>query len=99
MTRQPMPSLRAARIRPDTAHGLPRHYVPRKDGVICVTASPSMNSGQAKARQSMQSEVMDCFTAFAMTATLTMTSLFVESEVKQSMISNDMIAMSLRSSR
>jgi hypothetical protein len=63
-----------------------------------------MNSRQAKARQSMQSEVMDCFTAFAMTATLTMTSLFVESEVKQSMMSNDMdrhvaalLAMTVRS--
>ena len=51
----------------DTAHGLPRHYVPRKDGVICVTASPSTGSGRAVARQSMQPEVMDCFTAFAMT--------------------------------
>ena len=38
----------------DTAHGLPRHYVPRKDDFICVTAS--------EARQSMPSEVMDCFT-------------------------------------
>ncbi|MFZ2661919.1 hypothetical protein, partial [Rhodoferax sp.] len=36
-----------------------RHYVPRKDGVICVTAS--------EARQSMQPEVMDCVTLFAMT--------------------------------
>jgi hypothetical protein len=53
------PSLRAPRIRPDTAHGLPRHYVPGKDGVICVTAS--------EARQSMQPEVMDCVTLFAMT--------------------------------
>ena len=41
------------------AHGLPRHYVPRNDGFICVTAS--------EARQSMQLEVMDCFTSFAMT--------------------------------
>jgi hypothetical protein len=32
-----------------------------------------MNSGQAKARQSMQSRDMDCFTAFAMTC------LFMES--------------------
>jgi len=30
------------------------------------------------ARQSMPSEVMDCFTAFAMTATFTMTGLFME---------------------
>ncbi|MFZ2903927.1 MAG: hypothetical protein WA012_13545 [Rhodoferax sp.] len=43
-----------------------------------VTASPSMNSGQAKARQSMQSRDMDCFTAFVMTATFTMTGLFLE---------------------
>ena len=43
-----------------------------------VIASPSMNSGQAKARQSMQCGVMDCFTAFAMTATFTMTRLFME---------------------
>ena len=32
-----------------------------------VTASPSAGSGQAVARQSMHLEVMDCFTAFAMT--------------------------------
>jgi hypothetical protein len=40
---------------------------------MCVTASRSMISGQAKARQSMQSRDMDCFTAFAMTC------LFMES--------------------
>jgi hypothetical protein len=40
-----------------------------------------MNSGQAKARQSMQSRDMDCFTAFAMTATFTMTGLFMESQL------------------
>jgi hypothetical protein len=36
------------------------------------------------ARQSMPSEVMDCFTAFAMTATFTMTGLFMESAARQS---------------
>jgi hypothetical protein len=36
------------------------------------------------ARHSMQSGVMDCFTAFAMTATFTMTGLFMESGARQS---------------
>ena len=64
-------SSRAARIRPDTAYGLPRHDVPRKDGFICVTASA--------ARQSMHSEVMDC------RASLSMNSFVIANAVKQSM--------------
>jgi hypothetical protein len=38
----------------------------------------------------MPSEVMDCFTAFAMTATFTMTRLFMASEAWQSMNSDCM---------
>jgi len=49
-----------------------------------------MNSGQAKARQSMQSRNMDCFTAFAMTG------LFMESEAQQSMTSEGMDRHGLR---
>jgi peptidoglycan/xylan/chitin deacetylase (PgdA/CDA1 family) len=32
--------MESPQIRADTAHGLPRHYVPRNDGVICVIARP-----------------------------------------------------------
>ena len=54
-------------------HGLPQRFAPRNDGDLAVTASV--------ARQSMQSGVMDCFTAFAMTATFAMTNLNVTASV------------------
>ena len=42
----------------------------------------------------MQSEVMDCFTTFAMTATFTMTGLFMERSVSDAAIQNPWIATS-----
>jgi hypothetical protein len=48
------------------------------------------------ARQSMQSGDMDCFTAFAMTATFAMTGLFMASVAKQSMTSDCMDRHGLR---
>ena len=86
------PSLRAQRGSPCSPEGMDRHGLrPRDDANNTVIASPpyparyrtrTLNRAfvtASVARQSMQSRDMDCFTAFAMTATFTMTGLFMES--------------------
>jgi stage V sporulation protein SpoVS len=67
------------------------HCEPPVSGLIPHTTLNKNFVTASVARQFMQSEVMDCFTAFAMT------SLFMESEARQSMSS--WIAASLRVSQ
>jgi len=59
-------------------HGLPRHYVPRNDALISVTAS--------EARQSMHPDVMDRHASLSMNSSvITNPSPVIANEVTQSM--------------
>ena len=55
-----------------------------------------MNSGQAKARQSMQSEFMDCHASLAMNSRVIVKVAVIANAVKQSMTSEGMDRHGLR---